>query len=114
VEDLIGSLYKEYEVFCQKAGRPISEPVQIKRIEIYNGTEKKLTEEPKPTNLRSRKSSIEANMIQHMKSLNISGNSNSPIESTNNSLTILSDKDNTNSPSAHNEISAQNDITKSP
>ena len=34
-------LYKEYEQFCQKAGRPLQEPVQIKRVEIYGNNESK-------------------------------------------------------------------------
>lgn len=41
VESLMTGLYKEYEQFCQKAGRPLQEPVQLKRVEIYGNNEAK-------------------------------------------------------------------------
>ncbi len=93
VEDLLGSLYKEYEVFCQKAGKPLSEPVEMKRIEIINGIEKK----PEDARSTQRKSSIEVNMAN-----------NNTKESPTNSLTVLSDKD-SNSPK-----DPRKEFTKSP
>jgi len=102
VEDLLGSLYKEYEVFCQKAGKPLSEPVEMKRIEIINGVEKKPEDGARGS---QRKSSIEVNMTSNTKSMiNLNG------ESPNNSLTILSDKD-SNSPKDPRHMASQ---TKSP
>jgi len=102
VEDLLGSLYKEYEFFCQKAGKPLSEPVEMKRIEIINGVEKK----PEDSTNRNtqRKSSIEVNMTSNSTPKSMVNINESP----NNSLTVLSDKD-SNSPK-----DPRKEFTKSP
>lgn len=97
VEDLIGGLYKEYEGFCQKAGKPLREPVKIKRIEIYGGSDKKSDENKTPSARQS--ATTESTFAKSVaRSLNISGNSTSEHGSPNNSLSIHSDKDNAHSP----------------
>jgi hypothetical protein len=97
VEDLLTGLYKEYETVCQRAGRPLQEPVQIKRIEIYNGSNEKKPEVSSMTSIPS-----EYNSQSHPGSLVLNDNPDSS-----NSLGSLSDRECNNSPSRDNEAIVQ-------
>lgn len=117
VEDLLGGLYKEYEGFCQKAGRPLSKPVQIKRSEV--GTERKMSDDNKSTpsaTPRSRQNSIDANLCQGFsKAVNVvNGNSPSGQGSTTNSLSSLSDREMNSSPPKQTLCMDEVSFNKSP
>ena len=97
VEDLLTGLYKEYETVCQRAGRPLQEPVQIKRVEIYNGNNEK---KPEVSSLTSIPSDYNQSQPGSMVL-------NDNPDSSNNSLSPLSDRECNNSPSRDNEAIVQ-------
>ena len=101
VENLLTSLYKEYEVFCQKLGRPLKEPVQLKRVEIC-GNEKKL-EENNESNSKLNNTSQEGG-LNRKESFN-----NSHDEISNNSLSTQPDREANISPIKQNEVIVQFD-----
>ena len=57
VEDLLRGLYNEYQTFCQRMGRPLETPIQIKRIESND----EMSENSRVT---SRKDSIDEDFDQ--------------------------------------------------
>ena len=95
VENLLTSLYKEYESFCQKLGRPLKEPVQIKRIEIC-GNEKKSEEISSNNNEFKEKNPSEGSNSKE--NLN-----NSNDEISNASVSTQSDRESNTSPIKKNE-----------
>jgi hypothetical protein len=105
VEDLLAGLYKEYEGFCQKAGRPLSKPVQIKRSEVGTGNERKMSDDNGKATAtpRSRQNSIDNQLCQGFtKAVNVAGGNSPDQASTTNSFSSLSDREINSSPPKQN------------
>lgn len=89
VEDLLSGLYREYGVYCQRMGRPLEAPIQIKRLES--------PEEGRST----RKNSMDELITKDVPKVETNAeNSTSGSGSPNNSISNTSEPPQKNSPSS--------------